>query len=216
MEETFSLLLFFYEKKVKKLTPAGNEKSAANETVRENYANWPTVLKKPFLLNEACGEILEEAALLLGFFENIQDLITGNIGYSVNGSLRRSFFWSNKNLKTPFATEYKEGPQTRDPGRVAIQGMSFTTYAKVFREKAIPRVLTIFEKIKDKKNDCRFFILDISGAHASLQASLLKEQNPILFKIFKNRLDLWQNFVDLSPAYAPLAMEDKPMMKTLF
>ena len=182
-----------------------------NEQMREMYSHWTEVSRMPIVLNELLGKYMTLAGLVWGFVENILDLVEGNYSVSsITGIRRRSFFWNAKDFSQPFAVGYKGSAQMKDPGRLAVQGTTFTTYVKSFRDSVVPKMLTVF----GAKYELTFFILDLKGCHAALQAALFPESK--LFELYsKPNLDLWEEFVTASPDNQ-LTWGDKPLLKISF
>lgn len=183
--------------------------------MREQYANWTDYCQTPRVLNEHLGPVFYSAAFIQGFFSNVGDLLNNNFSFSdKTGDLRRSFHWKSLNFDNPFAVNYVGNSTMKDPGRITVKGTTFTTYAKPFREERFPMVFnTLSKELK-----CQFFIVDLKGCHAVLQAALLK--NPILFELFSRAdSDIWVEYVkrtENGPDNLKIYKEDKPLLKIGF
>jgi hypothetical protein len=187
--------------------------AAANEIQRQRYANLPLITKAPEYLNSICGPFTAIAACCYAFISNIKDIVTGNILYfEKTGDMRRTYFWNRKDFTTPFAKEYLGNNTMSDPRRISVQGLSFTTYARAFRDNWMNHLFGYLQR----DFNVSFFIVDLKGCHACFQASLLGEETPILYQIYTEKLDIWEQLVRRSPNDALLSMSEKRLMKIVF
>jgi phage/plasmid-associated DNA primase len=184
------------------------------EETRSKFASWTNHCRVFASFNNVLEPFLGKVAIIFSVFARINDLAFGDIAFSEKTwDHQASFFWKTLKVFAPFSSVYLGGPDTRDPGRLGIQGTGYTTYPKIFREEGIHPLFNVIGK--EKK--ISFFIIDIQGAHASFQAALLKEKTPLLFKFFKEKKvgqTLWEYFAVLSNGGMTIA--DKDIMKTLF
>lgn len=188
------------------------EKSVANEAQREHFANWTSYVTSHIWLNKLLGDYFVLGGLIVALVNNFKDLLTVNFTFSSKTGTRKSpFSWKKCELGQPFSLIYKGDKGSKDPGRLSIQGQGFTTMPKIYREALFSPILGTFAKQKGVS----FFVLDLKGAHAAFQAALLKDETPILYKIYQStEPEIWLTFVEKSAG--SLTLDDKPSLKTLF
>ena len=119
---------------------------------------------------------------------------------------RNSNQWANKRAPLMFATKY--ATNVRDPGRLAITGVSYTTMSRGFRDHIIPLIL------KPLRGAYKTVYVDIAGCHGKFQAAIAPEPAPYIFDIFKNNQDVWKEV--LQDPSNNLKSEDKPLLKIVF
>lgn len=156
--------------------PNANE----NETIRERFATWPQLLQTPQSLNKVVSPILKQALALFSIFIlNGKWAANAEFKFSKSGGLNRPFYAKEMKI-LPFAEEYSGDPKADDPGRLAVQGVNFSTLKKDFRDVTIPLIFANHPQLKK----IRFFIVDIRGCHGGIQASILlaeQRKNPFYF-----------------------------------
>lgn len=193
----------------------------ANEKQRERYSQWPTMNKRPSpgqTANEMVGQATEIGYIVFSTIKinNLVDLALGELAFSKVGSLNRSFWNLNSDVTKPFATTYFGGPDTPDPGRLSIQGSSFTTFRKAFRD---PWMSLVFENLA-KEHKAFAFIVDLKGCHGCFQAALTKYKTPRLFSVFSKKeenaekLDLWETII--ASSNNTVTIRDKGSMKIVY
>jgi len=189
-----------------------NKQGKANEGQRGLFADWTNYCDAPLLLNRALEPLFAEALRVTAFFNTVMSLIEDKVQFSeITGAQKRTTFWKSMKESTVFAQSYLGGPQTRDPGRLAIQGTNYTTFSRALRATVVDPLLRSF----NRNGLFEIGIWDLSGAHSVFQAALLKEEVPRLWEFAQDPdINVWEKWVELSNGR--ISIDQKNALKTVY
>jgi len=189
-----------------------NKQGKANEGQRALFAEWTNYCEAPPLLNRALEALFFEALKVTAFVNTVMSLIEDQIQFSEKtGAQKRTTLWKSMTESTIFAPSYSGGPETRDPGRLAIKGTNYTTFSRELRATVVDPLLKSF----NRNGMFELGIWDLSGAHSVFQAALLKEKIPTLWELYQDPdINVWQKWVELS--CGRISIKQKNALKTVY
>jgi hypothetical protein len=189
-----------------------NQQGKANEGQRALFADWTNYCEAPLLLNRALEPLFAEALRVTAFCNTVISLIEDKVQFSEkSGAQNRTTFWKSMTESTVFAESYLGGPETRDPGRLAIQGTNYTTFSRSLRATVVDPLLRSI----NRNGLFKIGIWDLSGAHSVFQAALLKEEVPRLWEFAQDPdINVWEKWVELSNGR--ITIQQKNALKTVY
>lgn len=157
-------------------------------------------------VNEQSQKLISISYAIYGICCSIQYWFFNNVQFSKSYTRNQKNWAQNKQL-TLFATTYTVN-NVKDPGRLAIQGVSYTTTPRIIRDRVVPLILKGF------KPSIKAFIIDIGGCHGRFQAAIDPEAAPYIYNIYKNSESVWKDVLE-DPKNS-LNMQQKNLLKVVF